>query len=302
MNAVVVDNVTKSYGSLTAVDGLSFEAHEREIFALAGPDGAGKTSLFRSMCGLIDFNSGRIEIMGRDIRSDFDEVKEVLGYMPQAFSLYPDLSVEENLRFYAGLFGLDKKSFDQKKDRLYDFSGLGPFRGRRAANLSGGMKQKLALSCSLIHDPKVLILDEPTTGVDPLSRRQFWEILTSLRDDGATIIVSTPYMDEVERADRAAFVHRGKKLAEGTPKELAARYDGIVYLVKADPSEENVRRLSQIDGISVRRFGSSLHVYTAVSMPADDLKHRLAERGVPSDRVEKINSELEDAFIQLMGN
>ncbi len=302
MNAVVVDNVTKSYGDLTAVDGFGFEAHEKEIFALAGPDGAGKTSLFRSMCRLIDFDSGRIEIMGHDNKTDFDNIKEMLGYMPQAFSLYPDLSVEENLRFYAGLFGLDKRRFDQKKDRLYEFSGLGPFRSRRAANLSGGMKQKLALSCSLIHDPKVLILDEPTTGVDPLSRRQFWEILKSLRDDGATIIVSTPYMDEVERADRAAFMHRGKKLAEGTPGELAGKYDGLVYLVKAEPSEENVKTLSAIDGVSVRRFGSSLHIYTAVSMAADDLTRRLAQKGISSDRVEKIDSELEDAFIQLMGN
>ncbi len=301
MTTVVVDNVTKAYGDLTAVDGFGFEAHEKEIFALAGPDGAGKTSLFRAMCGLIDFDSGRIEIMGHDKRTDFDEVKEILGYMPQTFSLYPDLSVEENLRFYAGLFGLDKSRFDQKKERLYDFSGLGPFRGRRAANLSGGMKQKLALSCSLIHDPRVLILDEPTTGVDPLSRRQFWEILTSLRDDGATIIVSTPYMDEVERADRAAFMHRGKKLAEGTPKELAAKYDGLVYRVNAEPSEENVHELSRIDGVSVRRFGSSLHVYTVASMPMDDLEQKLAQCGITSDRVEKIDSELEDTFIQLMG-
>jgi len=301
MNAVVVDNVTKSYGDLTAVDGISFEAHEHEIFALAGPDGAGKTSLFRSMCGLIEFDSGRIEIMGHDNTSDFDAVKEVLGYMPQAFSLYPDLSIEENLRFYAGLFGVDKKDFDRKKGRLYEFSGLGPFRSRRADKLSGGMKQKLALSCSLIHEPKVLILDEPTTGVDPLSRRQFWEILKSLRDDGATIVVSTPYMDEVERADRAAFMHRGKKLAEGTPGELAAKYDGLVYRVNAEPSEENVHGLSAIDGISVRRFGSSLHVYTAVTMPKEDLVRKLAQRGIDSDQVEKIESELEDTFIQLMG-
>jgi ABC-2 type transport system ATP-binding protein len=301
MTTVVVDNVVKTYDDLTAVDGFGFEAHEAEIFSLAGPDGAGKTSLFRAMCGLIGFDSGRIEIMGHDIATDFDRVKEILGYMPQTFSLYPDLSVEENLRFYAGLFGLDKSRFEREEERLYEFSGLGPFRRRRAADLSGGMKQKLALSCSLIHDPRVLILDEPTTGVDPLSRRQFWEILTSLRDDGATIVVSTPYMDEVERADRAAFMHRGKKLAEGTPDELAARYQGVVYRVKADPSEETIGQLSGIEGITVRRFGAGLHVYTAASMSMGDLKGKLAQFGIASDQVEKIGSELEDTFIQLMG-
>jgi ABC-2 type transport system ATP-binding protein len=301
MITVVVNNVTKTYGDLTAVDGFGFEVHEKEIFALAGPDGAGKTSLFRAVCGLIDYDSGRIEIIGHDNRTDFDEVKGILGYMPQTFSLYPDLSVEENLRFYAGLFGLDKKRFDQKKERLYEFSGLGPFRGRRAADLSGGMKQKLALSCSLIHDPKVLILDEPTTGVDPLSRRQFWDILKSLRDDGATIIVSTPYMDEVERANRAAFMHRGKKLAEGTPGELAAEYDGVVYRVNIDPSEKNMRELAVIEDISIRRFGAGLHIYTASSMSTDDLMRQLSQHCISSEQVSRVRSELEDTFIQLMG-
>ncbi len=301
MNVVTVDKVVKTYGDLTAVAGLSFQAGEREILALVGPDGAGKTSLFRSMCGLVVFDSGGIEIMGHDVASDFDRIKKLLGYMPQTFSLYPDLSVEENLRFYAGLFGLGRHRFNEKKGPLYEFSGLGPFRGRRAGNLSGGMKQKLALSCALIHDPKVLILDEPTTGVDPLSRRQFWNILKTLRDGGATIIVSTPYMDEVERADRAVFVHRGKKLAEGTPDELARRYEGGVYRVKIEPTAERVRELSGVEGIAARRFGATLHVYTSVSMSMDELRGKLAGRGIEPDLVEKIDPELEDTFIQLMG-
>jgi len=300
MNAVEVENVTKTYDDLTAVEAFGFYAGRNEIVALAGPDGAGKTSLFRSMCGLLAFDSGRIEIMGYDLKADFDRIKDLLGYMPQTFSLYPDLSVEENLRFYAGLFGIDRRQFDKKKYPLYEFSGLGPFRTRRAANLSGGMKQKLALSCALIHDPKVLILDEPTTGVDPLSRRQFWDILRSLRDGGAGIIVSTPYMDEVARADRAIFIHRGKKLAEGAPDELTRQYEGNVYLVKVEPTVERVRELSRIEDIDVRRFGAALNVYTAADMDMDTLRNKLREKNISPDDVEQVEPELEDTFIQLM--
>lgn len=301
MSAVEIENVTKTYDDLTAVDAFSFHAGEKEIVALAGPDGAGKTSLFRSMCGLISFDSGRIEIMGYDLKSDFDRIKKLLGYMPQNFSLYPDLSVEENLRFYSGLFGMDRRRFDEQKEPLYEFSGLGPFRTRRAGNLSGGMKQKLALSCALIHNPKVLILDEPTTGVDPLSRRQFWDILKSLRDNGAGIVVSTPYMDEIERADRAIFIHRGKKLAEGTPDELTRRYRGNVYLVRVDPTAERVRDLSAIEGIDIRRFGAALHVYTPIDMDTDTLREKLRGKDISPDAVERVEPELEDTFIQLMG-
>jgi ABC-2 type transport system ATP-binding protein len=301
VNAVEIENVTKTYDDLTAVDAFSFHSGAGEIVALAGPDGAGKTSLFRSMCGLLAFDSGRIEIMGYNLTCDFDRIKSVLGYMPQNFSLYPDLSVEENLRFYAGLFGLSRRRFDEKKEPLYEFSGLGPFRTRRAGDLSGGMKQKLALSCALIHDPKVLILDEPTTGVDPLSRRQFWDILKTLRDDGAGIVVSTPYMDEIERADRAIFIHRGKKLAEGTPGELTSRYEGNVYLVRVDPTGEQVRELSEIEGIDIRRFGATVHVYTSADVDTDILRDKLRGKHISPEAVERIEPELEDTFIQLMG-
>ncbi len=301
MSAVFVEGVTKTYGELIAVEEFGFQAGEGEIVALAGPDGAGKTTLFRAMCGLIGFDSGRIEIMDQNLQSDFDRIKDVLGYMPQNFSLYPDLSVEENLRFYAGLFGTDRRRFDEKKEPLYEFSGLGPFRTRRAGHLSGGMKQKLALSCALIHEPKVLILDEPTTGVDPLSRRQFWDILKSLRDSGASIVVSTPYMDEIERADRAIFIHRGKKLAEGTPGELTGRYEGNVFLVTVDPTGKRVQDMSQIQGIEVRRFGSALHVYTSHDMNTDTLREKLRRIDISPDAVMQVTPELEDTFIQLMG-
>ncbi len=302
MTIVAVENLCKSYKSLTAVDDFSFAADKGEIVAIVGPDGAGKTSLFRTICGLIQFDAGDVTISGYDVSTRFDRIKPLLGYMPQTFSLYPDLSVEENLRFYAGLFGLTGSQFDHKKGPLYEFSGLGPFYDRRAGDLSGGMKQKLALSCALIHDPKVLILDEPTTGVDPLSRRQFWQILKQLQKQGATLIVSTPYMDEVALADRAIFMHQGKKLAEGPPDRLTERYRGKVYRVKVEPSTERVGQIMDIGNVDVRRFGAALHVYTSASTVDDRLIGQLAEIGIEPDRIEPIKAGLEDVFIQLMGN
>lgn len=302
MSEVIVEHIVKHYGELTAVDDVSFLSKSGQIFALVGPDGAGKTSLFRLMCGLLEFTDGRVEIGGYDLKKNFDAVKDILGYMPQNFSLYPDLSVEENLRFYAGLFKIDGKNFEKKKEPLYEFSGLGPFRKRRAEKLSGGMKQKLALSCALIHDPKVLILDEPTTGVDPLSRRQFWEILRSLRDDGSCIVVSTPYMDEVELADMAAFMHRGKKMAEGTPEELTKLYDGSVFSIPVEPTFEMMERLNALDDVSARRFGASVHVYVPKGATAGDMENMLRQQGWENAEAEQISPELEDVFIQLMGD
>lgn len=299
---VQVDNLTKRYDSLTAVDDFSFYAEKQEIVALVGPDGAGKTTLFRSLCGLLAFDHGTASIAGHDIGRHFDRIKPLLGYMPQIFSLYPDLSVEENLRFYAGMFGVTAKAFAQKREPLYVFSGLGPFRKRRAGNLSGGMKQKLALSCALIHDPEVLILDEPTTGVDPLSRRQFWNILKTLRDDGATVVVATPYMDEVALADRAIFIHAGRKLAEGKPDELAGLYRGSVYDVRVEPTTDMVTRILTLKGIDVRRFGASLHAYADEGMADADVISQLSLLGIDHDAVRRIDPDLEDTFIQLIGN
>ena len=299
---VRVENLTKRYGSLTAVDDFSFHADKQEIVALVGPDGAGKTSLFRSICGLIAFDNGAVSIAGHDIGRNFGRIKPLMGYMPQIFSLYPDLSVEENLRFYAGMFGVEAKAFAKKREPLYDFSGLGPFRKRRAGNLSGGMKQKLALSCALIHDPEVLILDEPTTGVDPLSRRQFWSILKTLRGNGATIVVSTPYMDEVALADRAVFIHTGCKLAEGKPGDLAGLYRGSVFDLKVEPTTEMMNKLKAIAGIDVRRFGASLHVYSGTGMSDAEVFAQLSAIGIARGVITRIAPELEDTFIQLMGS
>ncbi len=302
MNAVEIHTLSKSYGSIKAVESFSMSAEQARIVALVGPDGAGKTSIFRAACGLLRYDDGLITIAGHDVARDFKRIKPLLGYMPQAFSLYTDLSVEENLAFYAGMFDVRGRRYAEKREQLYEFSGLGPFRGRRAGALSGGMKQKLALSCSLVHDPEVLILDEPTTGVDVLSRRQFWIILRELAGRGSTILVSTPYMDEVGLADHAVFLFGGRKLAEGTPGELSRMFKGKVYRMDLNPTAERMERLNRIERLGVRRFGSAIHVYTPPEQTIGDFSGQLAAIGIAADAAVEVDPDLEDTFIQLMGN
>ncbi len=300
MTVVQAYNITKTYGGKPAVESFSLKADKGELVALVGPDGAGKTTLFRCLCGLLEIDRGEIMLAGFDIKKEFDHIKPLMGYMPQNFSLYPDLSVEENLDFYAGLFDIRGDNLKTKKARLYEFSGLGPFAKRRAGRLSGGMKQKLALSCNLIHDPEILILDEPTTGVDPVSRRQFWEILKNLKTSGSTIIVSTPYMDEVALADRAIFMYRGKAMTEGTPAQLAAQFRGKVFRADILPSPEDMRRLNDIKGISSRRFGSTVHVYIGTAENIENLRQPLSGVGIDIDKISPVPPDLEDTFIQFM--
>jgi ABC-2 type transport system ATP-binding protein len=300
MSIIAIDNLSKSYGTVKAVDNFSLAADEGQILALVGPDGAGKTTTFRAASGLIGFDGGEIRISGFDIIHEFNKVKPLLGYMPQIFSLYPDLSVEENLNFYSGLFGLEGKTREEKKKLLYNFSGLYPFRGRRASALSGGMKQKLALSCALIHDPKILILDEPTTGVDPLSRRQFWDILKNFKAQGTTILISTPYMDEVALADKATFIFGGRALAEGTPEQLRRKFSGKVYQINIYPTSESMGKLIKIGGISSRRFGSSVHIYVPEDQSIKNYNDEFEKIGIMPDHITQVEPELEDTFIQLM--
>jgi len=300
MSIVEVRNLTKSYGPLKAVDNFSFTANQGEIVALVGPDGAGKTSTFRATCGLIKYDSGEIKIAGYDVSCDFEKIKPLLGYMSQTFSLYPDLSVEENLYFYAGLFELNRQQFIEKKKLLYEFSGLGPFHNRRAGALSGGMKQKLALSCALIHDPEVFVLDEPTTGVDPLSRQQFWDILKTLKTKGSAIVVSTPYMDEVALSDRAIFIYKGSKLVEGRPEELKQKFVGKVYRAEVDLSSERMEQLKKVREIMSRRFGSAVHIYIPENRSIEDYYDDLLPIGIEPNLISPVPPELEDTFIQFM--
>ncbi len=299
MSFLTATGIDKSYGQIKALQAFDLEVNEGEIFALVGPDGAGKTTLLRILCRLIRPDCGKAFIAGLDIDRDFESIKPLLGYMPQIFSLYPDLSVEENLKFYAGIYGLTGAAFKKKRDYLYTFSNLEPFADRRAHKLSGGMKQKLALSCALMHDPRFLVLDEPTTGVDPLSRHQFWEILKQLKDDGVTILVSTPYMDEVARADQAAFVLNGRKLSEGTPEELAAGFKGQIYFLDCEPSRSLVEKLNKIEGLTAQRFGSGLHLYLNENENLDDYAAYLSQQGINVDTLKPAAPGLEDRFIQL---
>jgi len=270
------------------------------MYALVGPDGAGKTTLIRCLCHLVTPDTGRMTVAGHDVGQEFEKIKPMLGYMPQHFSLYPDLSVEENLKFYGGINGLSRHRFIQKCDQLYAFSNLAPFANRRASALSGGMKQKLALSCALIHSPEVLILDEPTTGVDPLSRRQFWEILLQLKSEGVTILVSTPYMDEAARVDRACFIFGGKKLTEGEPDQLAARFDGRIYRYEGEPTDSLVNGINAIEGLTSRRFGAALHIYTATGISIESFRTPLEQFNIDTEQLIPVPADLEDRFIQLM--
>ncbi len=300
MSSIEVISLCKKYGSKTAVTNFGFTADPGEITAVIGPDGAGKTTLMRACCGLIEIDDGTIRILGRDIKHDLNLIKPDLGYMPQSFSLYQDLTVEENLFFYAGLYGLDKSDFELKKEVIYDFSGLGRFRTRRAGALSGGMKQKLALGCAVVHQPKILILDEPTTGVDPLSRRQFWDILKNLKSAGAAILVSTPYMDEVSLSDKAVFMHEGVKLAEGTPSELIDRFGGLILEIRIPPTPEIMNRLNSIEGLLAHRFGSSIHVTIKDNDSPDRYIEALTSCGIERSNIGIIKPSLEDLFIELV--
>lgn len=302
MSFLKVKNLVKSYGKIEAVRDISFEVNEGEIYALVGPDGAGKTTIMRSICNLINIDRGEIIIDGDNINHHFDQKKALLGYMPQIFSLYPDLSVEENLRFYAGIYGIVKDKFDKRSEELYKFSNLKPFRKRRAQALSGGMKQKLALSCALMHDPKLLILDEPTTGVDPLSRRQFWEILLNLKKEGVSILVSTPYMDEVARTDKASFIFEGKKLTEGTPQELPSAFEGQLFYLDVEPSSTTVKAIDDLGNISARRFGAGLHLTLDTTDLISNYYPQLEQLGIKQEFIKPIKADLEDCFIQLMEN
>lgn len=300
MPYLVAENLSRKYDHNQALNDFSLSVDEGELFALVGPDGAGKTTMIRVLCRLLDPDSGTVTINGLDLQKQYNDIKPILGYMPQQFSLYPDLSVEENMTFYSGLYGVTGQAYRTKRDRLYEFSNLGPFAKRRAAALSGGMKQKLALSCALIHDPRLLILDEPTTGVDPLSRRQFWEILLQLKTQGVTTLVSTPYMDEVARCDRAAFMFGGQKLAEDRPDRLAAAFEGSIFYVDCEPSSHLLDKIKAIDGLSAARFGAGVHLYLAPNDSLDGYLAALGQLGLNRAAISPISPSLEDRFIQLM--
>ena len=296
-----LDNLHKRYDDLAALDGLSLEVHSGEIVGLIGPDGAGKTTAMRIICSLILPDDGRAVVMGNDSAWHPTAVKEHIGYMPQRFSLYPDLTVAENLRFFSDLYLVPARDRIEREKRLMEFSRLGPFRSRRAGALSGGMKQKLALCCTLIHTPDVLILDEPTTGVDPVSRQEFWEILRSLAADGIALLVSTPYMDEAQLCDKVLLVHRGKVIAQGTPEEVTCMFPGRLLEVAAPDTAILNRALHALksSGVEVNRFGGCLHVACKDEEQLGKIRDSLSGLDLEA---KEIPPTIEDVFVALMGD
>ncbi len=297
--AITISKVTRRFGETVAVNGLSLDVGRGEIFALVGPDGAGKTTLIRLMCGALRLDEGSLRLDGIDVAADAARVQATVGYMPQRFSLYPDLSATENLRFYGDIFGVPAAQFGGRASDLLEDFGLSPFGSRLAEELSGGMKQKLALACTLIHTPATILLDEPTAGVDPLSRREFWRILYRINRSGTTIFVSTPYMDEAERANRIALIMGGSIVDCGTPEELKRALRGDVVEVACDQRSRARQALREDPAVrSVEIFGTTLHalVDSAASAVAE-MEQRLRDAGVTNARLRKVEPSLEDAFV-----
>ncbi len=300
--AVSVKGLKKSFGSTVAVDDMSFEVREGEIFGLLGPDGAGKTTTMRILTGIMDSDGGSAEVVGYDVAKQAELIKLHIGYMPQRFSLYGDLTVEENLMFFAKLYQVPERERLEKEASLLEFSRLTPYRKRLAQNLSGGMKQKLALACTLIHTPKVLFLDEPTTGVDPVSRREFWRILYDLLRQGVTLIVSTPYMDEAERCSRVALIDKGKLVVCDTPENLKQRLKGEIVEIVASPIRDAYAVAQPFPNITdVRMFGDRLHVRmqnAETTLPR--LLEQLSNAKIEVQSSRTISPGLEDVFMDMV--
>lgn len=297
--AIKVEGISKSYGAVKALDDINLEISEGEIYGLIGPDGAGKTSLFRVLTTLTLADSGTASVNGRDVVADYQDIRRTIGYMPGHFALYQDLSVEENLNFYATVFGTTvEANYDTIKDI---YSQIEMFKTRKARALSGGMKQKLALCCALVHKPEVLFLDEPTTGVDAVSRKEFWVMLKRIKESGVTILVSTPYMDEASLCDRIALVLNGRIIDRGTPQEIISRYPDRLYAVRGGNMFRILKILRPLDGVlRCSSFGSECHVAMAQDGPDSSfLLDALKDSGVEDSSVELVNPGIEDCFIRL---
>ena len=299
--AVKIDKLSKSFGDIKAVDDVSFNVEKGEMFGLVGPDGAGKTTTIRTLCGLIKPNSGNITLLGIDINKNRKEAQNKIGYLSQKFSLYGDLSVDENIEFFADIHGV--KNYIDRRNELLEFTRLTSFRNRPADKLSGGMKQKLALSCSLIHRPKILFLDEPTTGVDPVSRRDFWKILSGLIKEGITILMSTPYLDEAERCNRVALMNKGKILALDTPQNIKKSINREVIEIICPEARKAYKLIKQEPGFEVQLFGDRIDI--VVENSAEQLNKILGlfnQKGISITSYRVIPPSLENVFIHLVGD
>lgn len=298
--AIRLDGVEKSFGEVKALRPLTLSVGEGELFGLIGADGAGKSTLIRILCTLLLPDGGRAEVLGMDTREGYRGIRSRIGYMPGTFSLYPDLTVEENLRFFATVFDT---TVEENYDLIRDIYGqLEPFRNRRAGKLSGGMKQKLALSSALVHRPDLLLLDEPTTGVDAVSRKEFWEMLRRLREQGITILVSTPYMDEASLCDRVAFLQEGRLLALDTPEGVTGLFTSPLFAVRAQEKHRLIRELRSFEHVrSAYAFGGSVHYADSRERAsAGEIAEFLRAKGFSSVEVEPVRPGIEDTFMALM--
>lgn len=298
--AIEISGLSYSYGAVDAVKALNLRIEADEMFALVGPDGAGKTTTIRLMCGILKPRAGEVLIFGRTLEKNLPWVKEQVGYLSQRFSLYGDLTVDENIEFFARIHGV--RDFQDRRQELLSFTRLLPFRGRQAERLSGGMKQKLALACTLVHRPRIIFLDEPTTGVDPVSRREFWIILSQLLREGITIVMSTPYLDEAERASRVGLMNAGRLIAAARPARIRAQMDGVVLeIVCADIRRASavLRQSGQLS--EVQLFGDRLNVVAHdAEAGTQAVRRSFAEAGMQIDSLRVIPSSLENAFISLI--
>jgi ABC-2 type transport system ATP-binding protein len=296
------DGLTKQFKQQRAVDALDLEVRPGELFGLVGPDGAGKTTTLRLLAGLLDISDGSAVVAGFDLKTQSESIKPLIGYMAQEFSLYGELTVLENLRFFSELYDVSRLERRERTDRLLEFAGLVEFTDRRGKVLSGGMKKKLALACTLIHRPKILLLDEPTTGVDPISRREFWDILTELHLEGTTILVSTPYMDEADRCSRVGLMYSGALFACDTPMAIRSRIVGDLIGLKTDDWRQAKSVIQELDGIEeVQVYGESLHIrLDSAEKRIGQITSALEQGGLETLELRPIPVRMEEAFISLM--
>jgi ABC-2 type transport system ATP-binding protein len=301
--ALFLDRVTKKYGEVVAVRELGMSIERGEMFGLIGPDGAGKTTTIRLMCGLLKVDAGTVRVLGHDPVRNHARATQSIGYLSQRFSLYGDLSVDENIAFFAEIHGLriNDPVIEARRTRLLELTQLAPFRDRLADALSGGMKQKLALACTLVHEPQVILLDEPTTGVDPVSRREFWKLLSEFLSQGITILMATPYLDEAERCSRVALLHEGRLLALDSPATLRAGLEGEVIEVIAADRDRATEVLNRLPGVvDVQLFGERTHVTLEPDSRFGDpeqLAAALKQAGIDPESVRRVPTSLEDVFI-----
>ncbi len=302
MPVIQAHSLRRTFGELVAVDSLDLEVAAGEIFGLVGPDGAGKTTTMRMLTGILAPTAGAAQVAGFDVVRQAEQLKEHLGYMSQRFGLYPDLTVMENIEFYADIYGVPRREFAARTERLLAFSNLAPFRQRLAGDLSGGMKQKLGLSCALIHSPQVLFLDEPTNGVDPVSRRDFWRILYQLVREGVTIFISTAYLDEAERCNRLALLHAGRLLGLGTPEEVKSLMPGALLELRTSAPRRTAALLREnLTNATVGLFGDRVHI-AAVDLPATEaaIRQVVAAAGFELVSLHPLEPSLEDVFVSVL--